>query len=168
MIRVTWYFIWTQHVFCVTIGCQASCFNLSLMVTEAPISTKNKKLSYLIFEAVNFWGFWGTAEMKIVLLIFKQFWILEQAWSVDPTRGLKSKYCSSIVFPWFLWALTSTIESDYLLFYPLYNYVLQFWLRIVVGRTHLHGPLFLNHSQGWTVAQIRTFERKRMSIFWHI
>ena len=44
MIRVTWYFIWTQHVFCVTIGCQASCFNLSLMVTEAPISTKNKKL----------------------------------------------------------------------------------------------------------------------------
>ena len=39
------------------------------------------KLSYLIFEAVNFRGFWGPAEMrgndfeenKVVLLIFKQF-----------------------------------------------------------------------------------------------
>ena len=38
--------------------------------------------SYLIFEAVNFWGFWGPAEMrghdleenKVVPLIFKQFW----------------------------------------------------------------------------------------------
>ena len=34
--------------------------------------------SYLIFEAVNFWGFWGPAEMrgigfkenKVILLIF--------------------------------------------------------------------------------------------------
>ena len=38
--------------------------------------------SYLIFEAVNVWGFWGPAEMrgndfeenKVVSLIFKQFW----------------------------------------------------------------------------------------------
>ena len=38
--------------------------------------------SCLIFEAVNFWSFWGPAEMpgndfeenKVVSLIFKQFW----------------------------------------------------------------------------------------------
>ena len=54
------------------------------MQTE-PISkfTNEKKDKALIFEAVNFWGFWGPAEMrgndfeenKVVPLIFKQFWI---------------------------------------------------------------------------------------------
>ena len=54
------------------------------MQTE-PISkiTNEKKDKALIFEAVNFWGFWGPEAMrgnnfkekKVVPLIFTQFWI---------------------------------------------------------------------------------------------
>ena len=77
---------------------------LKIFVFQWGIKILGPNFSYLIFEAVNFKGFWGPAEMrgndfeenKVVPLIFKQFWSkqkpLEQAWSIDPTRCLIHMY----------------------------------------------------------------------------
>ena len=55
---------------------------MKLSIFQRGIKIFGPNFSYLIFEAVHFWGFWGPAEMrgndfeenKVIPLIFKQFW----------------------------------------------------------------------------------------------
>ena len=93
MIRVNWYFIWTQHVICVSLGCQASCFYLFLMwqMHQCPISTppKIKNCVSRIFTIVL-----TKFDLLMHVLIILLSWLVKNFWKFRiPNFGIGHWIC---------------------------------------------------------------------------